>query len=295
MTSLSSIQLKVAEAKQQRDVGRSIARIDSDAMKVIGVTVGDVIEIQGKKTTPAKAWPAYPEDQGLGLIRIDGFLRKNCGVSLNDYVMIMKAELNFASFVELAPVDIKISVDNDFIRFVKDRLIDRPVVKGDTILVMMLGHSVPFIIVRTQPTGIVKISPTTEVNVLGEPVHETGIPGKLLTLESIEKSEDLENLTVSFGKIESEFDAKNSELIISCEAILSFGSKSVSSLFKHSLKEDEVPLWKNIIEKRQRAVEDELKSLKTTIKKLLEASSIKPMKLSLSQLLYELLARTSNR
>ena len=65
---MSSVQLKVAEAKQQRDVGRSIARMDSETMKTLGVTVGDVVEIVGKKSTTAKAWPAYPEDQGLSLL-----------------------------------------------------------------------------------------------------------------------------------------------------------------------------------------------------------------------------------
>jgi len=172
---LSSIQLRVAEAKQQRDVGRSIARIDSDAMRAIGVTVGDVIEIQGKKTTAAKAWPAYPEDQGLGLIRIDGFIRKNCGASLNEYVTVKKAEVDYATYVKLAPVDIRISVDSDFVRFVKDRLIDRPVTRGDTVLIMMLGHSVPFLVVNTRPSGIVKIAPTTEVNILSEPVPEVEV------------------------------------------------------------------------------------------------------------------------
>ena len=55
---MASVQLKVSEAKQQRDVGRSIARIDSETMKSLGVTVGDVIEIKGKKETAAKAWPS---------------------------------------------------------------------------------------------------------------------------------------------------------------------------------------------------------------------------------------------
>ena len=172
---MSSIQLKVAEAKQQRDVGRGIARIDSAAMKAIGVTVGDVIEIIGKKSTAAKAWPAYPEDQGLGLIRIDGFIRKNCGVSINEFVTVRKANVSYAKSVKLAPVDIRISVDSDFIRFVKDRLIDRPCTRGDTILITMLGHSVPFTVVNTRPSGIVKIAPTTEITILSEPVPELEI------------------------------------------------------------------------------------------------------------------------
>ncbi len=175
---MSSVQLKVSEAKQQRDVGRSIARMDSETMKKLGVTVGDVIQIEGKKPTAAKAWPAYPEDQGLGLIRIDGFIRKNCSISINEYVSVRKAEAEYATSVKLAPVDIRISVDNDFIRFVKDRLIDRPATRGDTLLIMMLGHSVPFMVVNTRPGGIVKISPTTEISIMSEPVPELEMPSR---------------------------------------------------------------------------------------------------------------------
>ena len=175
---MSSVQLKVAEAKQQRDVGRSIARMDSETMKNLGVTVGDVVEIVGKKSTAAKAWPAYPEDQGLSILRIDGFIRKNCNVSINEFVSVKKADAEYAVSVKLAPVDIRISVDNDFIRFVKDRLIDRPATRGDTLLIMMLGHSVPFMVVNSRPAGIVKISPTTEIQILSEPVPEMEMPSR---------------------------------------------------------------------------------------------------------------------
>jgi len=175
---LASVQLKVSEAKQQRDVGRSIARIDSETMKSLGVTVGDVIEITGKKETAAKAWPAYPEDQGQGLLRIDGFIRKNSGASINEFVSVRKAEAEYAVSIKLAPVDIRISVDNDFVRFVKDRLIDRPATRGDTLLIMMLGHSVPFLVVNTRPNGIVKISPTTEISIMSEPVPEMEMPSR---------------------------------------------------------------------------------------------------------------------
>ncbi len=175
---MSSVQLKVSEAKQQRDVGRSIARMDSETMKTLGVTVGDVVQIEGKKPTAAKAWPAYPEDQGLGLIRIDGFIRKNCSASINEYVTVTKAEAEYATQVKLAPVDIRISVDNDFIRFVKDRLVDRPATRGDTLLIMMLGHSVPFMVVNTRPGGIVKIAPTTEIMIMSEPVPELEMPSR---------------------------------------------------------------------------------------------------------------------
>ena len=168
-----SIRLLIAEAKQQQDIGRGIARIDSDTIEALGVTVGGDIEIHGKSVIPAWVWPAYPEDQGLGLIRIDGFIRKNCGVSLNTYVIVRKAQVVNATFIELAPLDIRISVDLDFMRFVKDRMIGRPVIQGETIIIMMLGHSVPFKVVTTKPSGIVKISRSTEVNVLSDPISAT--------------------------------------------------------------------------------------------------------------------------
>ena len=135
------IRLRVAEAKLQRDVGRGIARIDFDAMKSIGVTVGDDIEIKGEKVTPANVWPAYPEDQGLGLIRVDGFIRKNCGASLNEHVTIKRAQVEYAAYVKLAPWT-RISVDHNFVRFVKDRLIDRPMTWGDTVLINVVDKSV---------------------------------------------------------------------------------------------------------------------------------------------------------
>jgi hypothetical protein len=101
-------------------------------------------------------------------------------------------------------------------------------------------------------------------------------------------------MTVSYGKIEGEFDAKNGELIIDCEVLLSFGPEKASGHFRYNLKEDEASEWKNIVDRRQKAIENELTSFKVTIKKIRETSSIRPMKISLSQLLDELLTRTLN-
>jgi len=169
---LSIIQLKVIEAREQRDVGRNIARIDLETMEILGVAVGDVVEIIGKRNIAAKVWPAYPEDQGRGIIRIDGYIRKNSGVSINEYVTLKKAEPEPAISIKLAPVDFRISVDGDFVRFVKERLVDIPCTQGDTLLLMMLGHSVLFMVVNTWPSGIVHISQATDIAILSEPIPE---------------------------------------------------------------------------------------------------------------------------
>ncbi|HML01935.1 MAG TPA: CDC48 family AAA ATPase [Candidatus Bathyarchaeia archaeon] len=168
---MSEVQLRVLDSRQS-DVGRGIARTDLRTMQKLGVSSGDVIEILGKKKTSAIAWPACSEDQDPSIMRIDGFLRKNAGVSINEYVVVRKAEVKNAMSIALAPVGIRLNFDEDFANFVKNRLIDRTFVEGDTTLVMMLGHSVQFTVAKTQPQGIVKMTHDTKLQTLTEPVAE---------------------------------------------------------------------------------------------------------------------------
>jgi len=170
------VQLRVADARQ-RDVGRGIARIDHKTMQKLGITAGDVIEIVGKRTTSAIAWPAYSEDQDKEIIRVDGFIRKNAGVAINEYIIVRPAKVRDAISVTLAPVDMRLNVDEDFTNFVKNRLMERTFTEGDTTLVMMLGHAIPFTVVKTRPHGIVRITHDTRIQILKEPTPEAkGVP-----------------------------------------------------------------------------------------------------------------------
>jgi len=173
---LTEVQLRVGDAKQ-RDVARGIARIDQQTMERLQVSAGDVIEIIGKKRTSAIAWPAYSEDQGKGIIRIDGFTRKNAGVSINEYVTVRRAEVRDAISIVLAPIDMRLNVDEDFTNFVKNRLMERTFVEGDTTLVMMLGHPVQFTVMKTRPRGVVRLTYDTKLQILSEPAPEArGVP-----------------------------------------------------------------------------------------------------------------------
>ena len=168
--------MRVGDAKQ-RDVGRGIARIDQETMKKLGVSAGDVIEIIGKRTTSAIAWPAYSEDQGRGIIRIDGLTRKNAGVALNEYVTVRRGKVKEAIHIVLAPIDMRLNVDEDFTNFVKNRLMERTFIEGDSTLVMMLGHAIPFTVVKTRPKGIVRVTYNTTLQILSEPAPEAkGVP-----------------------------------------------------------------------------------------------------------------------
>jgi transitional endoplasmic reticulum ATPase len=170
------VQLRVGDARQ-RDVGRGIARIDQRAMQKLDISAGDVVEIVGKRTTSAIAWPAYSEDQNRDMIRIDGFTRKNAGMAINEYVLIRPAKVKSALSITLAPVDMRLNVDEDFTNFVRNRLMERTLVEGDTTLVMMLGHAIPFTVTKTRPHGITKVTTETRLTILNEPALEgKGLP-----------------------------------------------------------------------------------------------------------------------
>ena len=165
------ISLRVADARQ-RDVGHGKVRIDNDTMQKLGITAGDFVEIHGKKMTVAVAWPAYAEDQGQESVRMDGLIRRNAGVALNEYVNIRKADVKEAEAIVFAPTDVRLSVDVEFVTFVKRRFMDIPFIEGDMTLLSIFGSTVPLIVTRTRPHGPVKITETAQVQVLSEPTPE---------------------------------------------------------------------------------------------------------------------------
>src|SRR5436853_7250575 len=96
------VQVRVADAKQ-RDVGHGKVRIDTATMEKLGITAGDFIEVRGKPTTVAIAWPAYAADQAQEPPRIDGRLRRHAGVAPNEFITIRQAERRHSQSIARAP------------------------------------------------------------------------------------------------------------------------------------------------------------------------------------------------
>jgi transitional endoplasmic reticulum ATPase len=153
-------------------------------MQRLGITAGDFVEIHGKKMTVAVAWPAYSEDQGQEIVRMDGLIRRNAGVALNEYVTLKRAEVKESQSIIFAPTDVRLTVDEEFVSFVKRRFMDMPFVEGDMALLSIFGSAVPLVVTRIRPHGPAKIVDTTHVQVLSEPTPEKkGIP--IVTYEDI--------------------------------------------------------------------------------------------------------------
>jgi len=186
-----SVIMKVAEAMSQEDVGRGRARIDTKTRVDLGVEPGDIIEIIGKKATPAIVWRLRSDDENRSLIRIDGLVRKNAGVSIGDKVEVRKAEVQPAKKVTFAPLireDQKVRLEPGIESFFKRGLMNRPVTKGDTVIVpgiALMGGALPFAVLNTTSTGSVQITNDTEVVVKNEPAKMEALAATGITYEDI--------------------------------------------------------------------------------------------------------------
>ena len=163
----SSRTLKVAEASS-RDVGRRIGRVDPKVASEMSVSTGDAIEIsagKNKKTTVLN-WPAYQEDYGRGLIRIDGYTRNKLEVGINDTVDIRRIETKEAQQITLAPTEpLRIMGAEEYLAsFLEGQL----VTKGDVIPLNVMGQRIDLVVISTAPGGPVIISQKTDVIVSEE-------------------------------------------------------------------------------------------------------------------------------
>src|SRR5881628_522768 len=164
-----SATLRVADALQ-RDVGRGIARIDPKVVEELGLTSGDVVQISGKKKTTALCWPAYQEDYGKGRVRIDGYMRKNAAVSIDDKVTVRKLDARIAEKLTLAPTEpLRIVGGEEYLaQYLEGRVLSR----GDYVSINIMGRKIDLVVTNTNPTAeAVIVTESTEI-VVGEQVKE---------------------------------------------------------------------------------------------------------------------------
>jgi len=176
------------------DSGRGIARLPRKFMDEAGLTDGDVVEIVGKRPTPARAIGPYGDDEGLDIIRLDGLQRANAGVGSGDFVEVKKATSRPATRVVFAPAQNNIRLAGST-EALQRSFATRPLTAGDT--VATTGHQrvnsempehvrallnapafalqeIRLTVVSTAPRGIVHIDRDTVVELLPEAAAPQG-------------------------------------------------------------------------------------------------------------------------
>jgi len=162
------ITLKVNEALP-KDVGRAIARIDPEDMKALGLEVGQVVQIEGKRKTPTKVMPCYVEDRGQKIIQIDGITRENSKVGLGEKVVVRKVEHRPASKITLSPLTLPgqpRSIGDKDAKYIGSLIEGLPLSFGDKVRARLFGtRTCDFIVEETTPDGVVLVTSATLIKV----------------------------------------------------------------------------------------------------------------------------------
>ena len=179
--------LQVANARPE-DSGRGIAHLPRAVLARLGLSEGDVVEIVGKKTTPARAVGPYQEDEGLALIRVDGLQRANAGVGSGDFVEVRRAESKAATRVVFAPAQQNLRLQGST-NALKRTFFGRPLCQGDVVataghqrvgnmppgIAQQFGNApayalqeIRLVVVSAAPKGVVHIDENTEVELRAE-------------------------------------------------------------------------------------------------------------------------------
>ncbi|EMA01874.1 transitional endoplasmic reticulum ATPase [Haloarcula vallismortis] len=166
---------------KQKDAGRGLAAIDRAAMDELDLENGDYIVLEGKQDSRAVArvWPGYPEDEGNGIVRIDGQLRQEANVGIDDHVNIEKADVNPATSVTVAlPQNLR--VRGNVGPMIRNNLSGQAVTQGQTVpvsfglgpLSSMSGQKIPLKIAETEPSGTVVVTDSTDIQVSEMPAEQ---------------------------------------------------------------------------------------------------------------------------
>ena len=179
--------LQVANARPE-DSGRGLARLSRATMNALGLKEGDVVEIVGKRATPARAVLPYQEDEGLEILRLDGLQRANAGVGSGDFVEVHKSASQPAQRVVFAPAQANLRLHGSG-EALKRSFGMRPLTAGDIVattgqqripsdmppqLRAMLNapayalQEVRLVVISTNPRGVVHIDAETEVELRPE-------------------------------------------------------------------------------------------------------------------------------
>jgi transitional endoplasmic reticulum ATPase len=183
---------------KQKDAGRGLAAIDRQAADELGLEGGDFIRLKSQSgSTIARVWPGYPDDTGTGVIRIDGRLRQQAGVGIDDRIEVEKADVKPASRVTVAlPQNLRIG--GNIGTYIRDKLAGQPVTKGQTVQLPLgfgfmtsSNQTVPLRVASTQPSGTVVVNDSTEVQISQKPAEQIREPasssdeGPSITYEDI--------------------------------------------------------------------------------------------------------------
>ncbi len=164
----SGLRLRVAEALLD-DVDRGVVRLDPYQMSRLGLEAGDVVWLVGGRETVARALPTPHPFWGRRLAQLDGMLRENARVGLDEPVVVRRAEARPARTVLLAPIEPG-PAGPAAIREIRAALAGRAVIPGDRVRLTVWSRSGTIVAVAgADPEGPVVVTEGTDIRIQAPP------------------------------------------------------------------------------------------------------------------------------
>jgi len=170
----------IVKPLKQKDAGRGLAAVDRRAMAELDLENGDYIVLEGRGgRTVARVWPGYTEDEGQGIVRIDGRLRQEIGAGIDDTVEVSTADVNPAARLTVAlPQNLR--VRGNVGPMIRQNLSGQAVTEGQTVpvsfglgpLSSMSGQQIPLKVAETDPSGTVVVTESTEIEISEQPAEQ---------------------------------------------------------------------------------------------------------------------------
>ncbi len=198
------VELRVRDA-YPRDIDRGIIRIHKIVMERLGIRERSSILVE--KKGKVVGWVASlameePED----IIRLDDEMKRNLGVSNNDIVTVRPIRLFPAKKVVLVPIDRIENIDRNFENTIHNRLINRPLIRGNIVTIKLFGASISLRVKKVSPDSPIYISETTKLVIasdLSEQIEDAEVRYEDIggLEKEIEKIREMVELPLRFPKI----------------------------------------------------------------------------------------------
>jgi transitional endoplasmic reticulum ATPase len=176
--------LRVIDARPE-DIGRGIAKLAPEDLETLGLAIGDMISLMGKRRTVGKAMRTYVKDTNKGFIALDQVLRANAQTALAEQVTVQKIDGQTGQRVVLSPVSaVPAKVSDEELKELVRLLEGLPVVGGDRVRPNTAGFkNWEFTVAETVPEGVVVIRTGTTLTL--KPASGTAQAPRKVTYKDI--------------------------------------------------------------------------------------------------------------
>ena len=154
-------------------------------MSSLSASIGDVIEIRGKRRTVAKCLPLYSSDEGKGIIRIDGLIRNNAGVGIGDTITAERIKSAPAEKVIVEPLEPIPPIDDRYLAYALESV---PLIRGDKVMIPLFGSRLTFHVIDVTPSTdnqqSIMVTPNTTFQIVDNKEYPISKPVEGITQSS---------------------------------------------------------------------------------------------------------------